>query len=72
MRGLVCCLQCFLIVLLDVNDLQQQQHFSPHCQTSLSHNSDFYTSLYYRGLLEYDDSMHCKHDFSEVQGDLIK
>ena len=25
MRGLVCCLQCFLIVLLDVNDLQQPE-----------------------------------------------
>ena len=35
-------------------------------QSSLSHNSH-----YYCGLLEYDDSMHCKHAFSEVQGDLI-
>ena len=35
-------------------------------QSSLSHNSH-----YYCGLLEYDDSMHCKHAFSEVQADLI-
>lgn len=37
-------------------------------QSSLSHSSHYYCGLLE---LEYDDSMHCKHAFSEVQADLI-